>query len=434
MKRGIMSAQAKTLLRTPALLAIAFVIACVFGLAGQGSAYAATDDAQTGGLTVGTAATVKVLPRYGDDALNTTGAANVRTVYRFGWISGGNNTLTNETSKSYDVTGDGWADTIKVVGTRTSKTSGYLNKIRVTVNGKGVAEAVNYTDYIDRALVSVVTLKNKQPFLWVDLMSGSGKAVQKLFQYKNGKFKVVLTNKAVAKRKTSNHVITYLAPEDNKINVTFDLATTATGITRLKYAYVLRGNKLTRTTDRAISLSYATNDNGVCTSNQLTAAGTFKVYSDSYLDEVAFTVKAGTKVRVTDAMLKGKKLLYEVRLGNKKGWMACPAIKRQSAKAPKTLFYETYGKVNLYSAIPVYSAYKKYTAKQLQQFNDHALYVARNEIYAHHGYSFTNGELRSRFMYKSWYKTLRTPLNATEQANADLILAIERNRNSLYAV
>jgi len=132
-------------------------------------------------------------------------------------------------------------------------------------------------------------------------------------------------------------------------------------------------------------------------------------------------------------MLSGKRLLFKARYGNKTGWFPCPAIKRMSAKAPKTLFYETYGKQYLKSTIPAYSPYVRFTAAKLQQYNDHSLYVARNEIYAHHGYQFKNGELRSRFMYKSWYRTLRTPLNAVEQANVDLIAAIERNRGSLYA-
>ena len=429
-----MSAYGKSLLRTPALLAIAFGIACLLAIAGYGTAFAADQESEAdGSLAVGTAA-VNVIPKYGDDAENTTGQSNVRMIYRWGWVGGANYTATSEKSIHFDVTGDGWADTIIITGTRTSKTSGYLNKIRVTVNGKLAAAYSNYSCYIDRVLISVVTLKNKQPFIWFDLLRGDGVAVQKLFQYRNGNYSPVLSNKSVGKTMTGNHVVTCLSADGNTVYATFGLSSTVTGVTRLKYAYTMQGGKLKRKSDTAYDLSYVTKDSGGYTKDNLTAAGTFKAYTDIYMDDVAFTVTPGKTVKMISARVKGKKLLYKIKVGNKTGWISCPKIRRSSSRAPYTLFYETYGKVLLKKDIPTYSPAVKFTAKQLQLYNDHALYIARNEIYAHHGYQFSNGELRSRFMYKKWYSTLRTSLNSFEQYNVNLILSIERNRNSLYAV
>ena len=422
-----------TIVRSSSIVAMLFAVACAAVLFGSATAYAETGQAQVGNLVAAAGDTVTTVAAYGTDSINTTGTANVRTVYRFGWVSGGNNNSKEGSTSNLDVTGDGWADKIKVVGNRTSSTSGYLSSIKVTVNGKKVMSYSNYSNYINRAVVSVVTLKNKHPFLWVNLLDGKGNAIQRLYGYDDGSFDKVFSNKAVAKKNTSNPIITALVADNNKINVTFRVSTSVTGITKLKYTYAYEDGWLERTSDGTSDVSYVTNDSGSFTKNSLTAAGTFKVYKGTKLKKVAFTVKSGKKVSIQSVRIKGKKLLYKVKYGSKTGWVACPKIKKKTSKAPSTLFYEAYGQVKLKSSIPEYSALKAFSASDLQKYNDHSLYVARNEICARHGYTFSNGELRNRFMYKSWYPKVRSSLNYVEQANLDLIASIERNRGSYYA-
>lgn len=428
-----MNSRKGLIMKSSPALALLFAIACAMACICCGTAYAQTGELMVGGIETAAPDTVKTVAAYGNDASNTTGIANIRTVYRFGWVSGGNNNSKEGMTKNLDATGDGYADTIKAVATRNSSTSGYLNSIKVTVNGKKVMSYSNYSNRINRAVVSVVTLKNKTPFVWVNLLDGKGNAIQKLFKYESGSFSKVLSNKTVAKKKTSNWIITALEPVDNKIYVTWRLTTTVTGITKLKYTYECQDGWLERTSDTAKELSYVTGEYGGFTKNQLTAAGTFKVYKKKNLKKVKFKVKQGKKVQILSARIVGKKLLYKVKYGKKTGWIGCPKIKQKSKRAPATLFYETYGKVPLSPAIPEYSPFVAFTATQLQKYNDHALYVARNEICARNGYTFTNGELRNRFMYKSWYPKVRISLNKVEQANLDLISSIERNRGSYYA-
>ena len=421
------------LIKSSSVLVALAIAACAALFFSSAPAYAAVDGEATGGLAVGTADTVKVNSKYGDDSVNTYGQANIRTVYRFGWVEGGNNNYGENTVTNLDVTGDGWADKIKVEGYRTSRTSGYLRGIKVWVNGDRVFSYSNYNNYINRAVVSVITLKNKRPFLWVDVLDGKGNAVQRLYLYDSGDFTKVVSNKDVAKKKTSNQEITNIYPSGNTINVTYNLTTTATGNTKLRYTYEWEDGWLNRTSDTTRKLSFVTRGNGAYTTDKLTAAGSFKVYKNTSLKKVKFTVKAGKKVQILSACLSGKKLLFKVSYNGKTGWISCPKIKRANSKSPYTLFYETYGKVKLNTSVPEYSSTKEYKASELQLYNDHALYVARNEICARNGYRFTNGELTNRFKNKSWYSTRRTALNRVEQHNLDLIASIERNRGSLYA-
>ncbi len=85
------------------------------------------------------------------------------------------------------------------------------------------------------------------------------------------------------------------------------------------------------------------------------------------------------------------------------------------------------------------SSTRAYSRAELEALDNHTLFLARNEIYARHGRGFKNEELRSYFAGKAWYAETVSPdafndgmLSGTEKANADLMLEIERSRNSPY--
>ena len=77
---------------------------------------------------------------------------------------------------------------------------------------------------------------------------------------------------------------------------------------------------------------------------------------------------------------------------------------------------------------------------EVQNMSLYDLYLARNEIYARHGRAFKNQDLRDYFGKKSWYHERYSPeqfdkmdlLNEYEKKNADLMLAVEKGRNSPY--
>lgn len=422
-----MSGYSKNVVRGSFAFVAALAIAlCIVGFAGQRVAYASV-----GELAVGKLDTVTTNPTYGNDADNTTGKANVRTIYTFG--PSGNSTNTSETVRNLDVTGDGWADTVKVTGSKVSS-KGMLSTVKVAVNGKTIKTFSNSSNYIDRVLVSVVTLKNKQPFIWVDILDGKGNATQRLYQYEKGTtYTTVLSNKDLKKRKTSNVYLSSVSASGNNVNAVFELTNTATGNTSVKYTYAWEDGTLVRTSNTSSKISYATTWGGEYTKKKLTAAGTFKVYTNTKLKTVKFTVKAGKKVQPVSVRIAGKKLLYKVKYGSKTGWIECPKIKKKSSKSPDTLFRETYGKLSLKASIPTYTFNRYMTPTDLQKYNNHSLFIARNEIYARHGYTFSNVELQKYFSKKSWYNPKRKyGLNKIERANANLMLSIEQNRGSLY--
>lgn len=90
------------------------------------------------------------------------------------------------------------------------------------------------------------------------------------------------------------------------------------------------------------------------------------------------------------------------------------------------------------------SAMRQYSSSELERLDNYQLYLARNEIFARHGRTFRNASLNEYFMQKSWYTPMYSPdefdaldgqvslLNDYEKYNANLMLEIEKARNSPY--
>lgn len=85
------------------------------------------------------------------------------------------------------------------------------------------------------------------------------------------------------------------------------------------------------------------------------------------------------------------------------------------------------------------SADKLLTGEDLQGMSNKQLEIARNEIYARHGWIFKRKDLADYFSYKTWYsprgaekdrekinKAIDNELNKTEKKNIALILKYEK--------
>ncbi|WP_461206189.1 YARHG domain-containing protein [Clostridium sp. DL1XJH146] len=74
---------------------------------------------------------------------------------------------------------------------------------------------------------------------------------------------------------------------------------------------------------------------------------------------------------------------------------------------------------------------EKLTYTQINSLDNYSLKIARNEIFARHGYDFKSSDLKDYFAKKDWYKSnanYKGELNPTETYNVNLILKEENNR------
>ena len=422
-----MSSQNRIAIRSSLLFVTLLGVALLAGIAAHQVAYA-----EEIGLAAGSS-TVTTVPGDDGDADNMQDQANTQPVFRYGWQNGRVYFDTKVTDKTLDITGDTYPDTIKITGSKPTSSSPYLNRIKIYINGK-CKKTVSLNN-IDRAGVFVITLKNNKPFLWVSTVQKNSKATQTLYQYKKGKLVKVMSNSDVAKKNTSNSYVSGVNASGNSIDFTYTFVTSVTGLTKATYTYKYKGGTLVRTSDTTKMIRYATESDGYFTKSKLTAAGKFTAYKKTDLETPAFTVKVDKKVQPLAISIKGNKLYYKIQYGSKTGWITCPKIKKESKHAPSTLFYETYGKVNLKTSIPEYSKDTYYKASDLQMYTDHSLFIARNEIWARAsaGKTFSTPELKAYFKQKSWYPVKKArSFTDQEWANIKLIQSIEEGRGSLY--
>lgn len=79
---------------------------------------------------------------------------------------------------------------------------------------------------------------------------------------------------------------------------------------------------------------------------------------------------------------------------------------------------------------------RKLTESELNTKCDRVLSIMRNEIYARHGYRFSNEAIQDYFEYKGWYRPVadnkEVKLNQIEQNNVNLIKSVENKRQSKY--
>ena len=88
------------------------------------------------------------------------------------------------------------------------------------------------------------------------------------------------------------------------------------------------------------------------------------------------------------------------------------------------------------------SAAHAYSERELADYTNWELYVARNEVYARHGRRFRNEDLQGYFDRQPWYEPELSPdefdarvdslLNSIERKNVDTILSVETSRGSEY--
>lgn len=88
------------------------------------------------------------------------------------------------------------------------------------------------------------------------------------------------------------------------------------------------------------------------------------------------------------------------------------------------------------------SATHAYSERELADYTNWELYVARNEVYARHGRRFRNEDLQGYFDRQPWYEPELSPdefdaradslLNSIERKNVDTILSVETSRGSEY--
>ena len=403
-----------------------FLLLIAFAMMLPGFAFAAGEAeygfANSGNLTVESAG----------EAQNARGKASSATVFRYGWSNGKSHSIVRKTVKAYDVTGDALPDAVKFGVVRSESRAGMARAFSIAINGQLAWSCEEPSGDLDSITVSVLTLKSNVPFVFVSAYRADGPGRQELCRFNGSVLEPVVSNSLMAAENVSDVSISSARPAGNKVVLNFEFVSSVTGLSRTSFSYVYRNGSLQRSSDESSALRYATTASGGYTRKALALAKRTVAYDDPSLQKRAFSMRKGKKARPLAVRLQDGKLVYKVRYGKREGWIACPD---GTADGGAPLLKGAYGKVALEPEPPTPSARTAMSASDLQRYSNHALFLARNELFARKGAMFESDELAGYFATKNWYvpnESSQAKLSAAGNDNALLMLSIEKNRNSPY--
>ena len=360
--------------------------------------------------------------------------ATATQLFSYGWSKDKYQAKTTGQFSGHDVTGDGVGDQVAIsLASSESSATGLVSSVSLAINGQTAYELAAASEGIDNVTLTLLRLVNDQTALFLSAYDADGTALQAVLNYNGETLTKVVGNELLDLVGVSNAHITSVIPSGNRIIVQFDFVSSVTGASRTSFTYLGTGQSFTRESSTTSALRYATTEVGAFTKQPRKAASSFGVYADASLSSVAFTVQEGEKVRPLAVRLLGDRLLYKVKYGEMTGWIASPDS--DFVKGGK-LLRSVYGKVSLSTKLPEYSENGALGLSLLEKLSNHTLYLARNEIYARHGFVFEDQELASYFAAQPWYvPNAKATMNLTsiETKNITLIGLIEKNRMSPYA-
>ncbi len=223
---------------------------------------------------------------------------------------------------TYDVNGDGAADTVKIKVKSDEQSSGETASMQVIVNGNVVFE--HYRDFGPVWEVKLIRLANGKVFFDIQSTVGSDDdCIHQLYTYQNGKFKSVYNfQKYYAK-----YADYYLVDIENVSGNTIELSARAqfytTGSIRFNMNISYSDGKF-ELTSNTFAINYKEMYNQ---KNKWTAEKKIKVYKKAGANKFAYTLKKGNVAKLNKVVYKNNKVYFQVK--NNKGKTGyIPAVKK----------------------------------------------------------------------------------------------------------
>jgi hypothetical protein len=222
--------------------------------------------------------------------------------------------------KNYDVTGDGKKDVIKFMRKdRIAYVEWAYNRFQVYVNGKC---ALTVKRFYFGEEIQMVTLKNGKKYIYLRLLEEDDDGSGDLYVYKNGKF-VREVNLLKNLPNGIHPTVEIKKVSGNKIVFRNTNCTDVLGGIRYECTYQYRSGKLRLTSKTYKLQGYGWGTDGIDTTTKMfPLTRSVKLYSKKTLQGKTFTLKQGTKVKVTKIYISGKTVSYYLKTEDgKSGWL-----------------------------------------------------------------------------------------------------------------
>lgn len=218
----------------------------------------------------------------------------------------------NTTYTSYDATGDGKPDTVRVATSTDQYNTG--DRITVYINNKKVFSKKTWFYYAD---IQLIQLKNKKCFLYLHApMDNDDAEVCGVYQMKKGKLKQVINCNKAFGTKIGYHTGGMVAKvSGNAIWMDMRDMSYMAGSIEATWKYAYKGGTLKRTSKTAKLSVPLAKHNTAKTKKSMTA------YKNTACKAKKFTIKKGQKVKFLKVYVKGNTVRFQVKAGGKTGWI-----------------------------------------------------------------------------------------------------------------
>ena len=227
---------------------------------------------------------------------------------------------TGVTYSSYDVTGDGESDTIKVA--LSGIEGDRYSRIKVLVNGKTALnqKAGGYSDYVEAQLIK---LKNGKTFLYFfGPFENDDSDVCAVFRYSGGKFKMNIDcNKGFGRKIGSHFGGKIKKVSGNAMIVTFGVMSYMAGNIQADYTYRYKGGKLKKASSIGkIRIGWWVSEEGK-RSKAYVVKKNITAYKSASCKAKKFTIKKGQKAKFLRVYVKGNTVRFLMKAGGRTGWI-----------------------------------------------------------------------------------------------------------------
>ena len=242
-----------------------------------------------------------------------------------------------KTAKKVDLTGDGKADTVKIIKTRDTLNPDYYSRLKIKINGRTVFNKKTYYFYVKS---QTIKLANKKAFL-VMYVPGEDDAADYngIFAYKKGKLtRIVDFNKCLPGYDVSLEKITV---SGNTVTATLGQDTYGLGVCNYKTSFTWKNKKFVQNpalTDFTIGMS-----DGSWIEKGSTVTLSTDALAKTSLDSNAETTTLieGTEAEFADVTIKEKNAYFSLVIDGTTYWIQIPKDYKFDTENG-TYFTETY--------------------------------------------------------------------------------------------
>ena len=185
--------------------------------------------------------------------------------------------------------------------------------VKVYVNGK-----VKWTDKKGGfdCNAALITLKNGKTLLYYDSCADSYD-YERILHYKSGKMCSLLNSQKLTASSYANNLGFRLEKvSGNTLSAKFVCVSYGVGYMGADVKYTYKNGALKKTSAKApVRVGFASND------GTYKASRSMKAYTSAKCTKAKFTIKKGQKVEIKNVYFTSKTMSFQVKVGNKTGWI-----------------------------------------------------------------------------------------------------------------